>query len=228
MSTEALPELNVTLKEECQLYVQSGVFSCESASEKADKLGQALNDRYRCPENFFDFILGGQLSVNEGYFRFGENVTSYGRTCSGVPGPRAESCLYDMLGEVHIDNAKLRLPFNPTEIIDNLRMERYANIQGGWRSFESVLRKLYYLVRPLTNLFVRKEVQKFHARNWKKQPFPKWPVDTTVEDICSRLLLLSMEAKGVERIPFVWFWPDGASSCLMMTHDVETEAGRDY
>jgi len=53
-------------------------------------------------------------------------------------------------------------------------------------------------------------------------------VDTTVEDICDRLLLLSMEAKGVERVPFVWFWPDGASACLMMTHDVETEAGRDH
>jgi len=41
-------------------------------------------------------------------------------------------------------------------------------------------------------------------------------------------MLLSLEAKGVERIPFVWFWPNGARGCLTMTHDVETEAGRDF
>jgi hypothetical protein len=39
---------------------------------------------------------------------------------------------------------------------------------------------------------------------------------------------MSIDAKGVDKVPFVWFWPDGASSCVTMTHDVETEAGRDY
>ncbi len=229
MSTEALPELNVTLKEECQLYVQSGVFPCESASEYADKLSQALNDRYRCPENFFDFVLGGRLSTDEGYFRFGPNTTCYGRSCSGVRGPQAESSLYDAFRDILlVAGAKLRLPFDPTEIIDNLRLEHYANTRGNGSGFESVLRRLYYLLRPLTNLPVRKLVQKFHARNWRKLTFPKWPVDTSVEDISDRLLLLSMEAKGMERVPFIWFWPDGASACVIMTHDVETEAGRDH
>jgi hypothetical protein len=40
-------------------------------------------------------------------------------------------------------------------------------------------------------------------------------------------MLLSLEAKGIERVPFVWFWPAGARGCLTMTHDVETAAGRD-
>ena len=76
--------------------------------------------------------------------------------------------------------------------------------------------------------WVLRQVQKFRARNWKEQPFPKWPVDTTVENICERVLSMSIEAKGVDKVPFVWFWPDGANSCVTMTHDVETEAGRDY
>ena len=29
-------------------------------------------------------------------------------------------------------------------------------------------------------------------------------------------------------MPFVWFWPDGYSSCATITHDVETRVGRDY
>jgi hypothetical protein len=218
----------VDLREDCQLKVGTAAYSRESATEHADMLSRAVNNRYRCPENFFDFVLSGQLSSDEGYFRFGPNTTLYGRSCSGVREPQAESSLYDALGDVLVGDGKLRLPFDPTEIIDNLRLERYVNTRGLGNSFQNVLRRLYYLLRPLTSLPVRKQVQKFHARNWRKLPFPKWPVDTTVEDICERLLWLSMEAKGVERVPFVWFWPDGARACLMMTHDVETEAGRDY
>jgi hypothetical protein len=49
-----------------------------------------------------------------------------------------------------------------------------------------------------------------------------------VEDLCERLLLLSMQAQGIDEVPFIWFWPDGAQSCIVMTHDVETEKGRDF
>jgi hypothetical protein len=188
-------------------------------------LTQALNDRYRCPESFFDFVLCGQPSSDQGYFRFGSNTTCYGRSCSGARQPQAESPLDDVLGDVRFDDSKLRLPFDPTEIIDNLRLERYAPRMG--RRFRSVLRRLYYLLRPFTTRSVRRHAQRFHARNWRKRPFPRWPVDTTVEDICERLLFLSMEAKGLESVPFIWFWPDGAHGCLMMTHDVETQAGQD-
>jgi hypothetical protein len=41
-------------------------------------------------------------------------------------------------------------------------------------------------------------------------------------------MLLSLRASGVESIPFIWFWPDGATGCVSMTHDVETAAGRDF
>jgi hypothetical protein len=37
-----------------------------------------------------------------------------------------------------------------------------------------------------------------------------------------------MKVRGVEKVPFVWFWPDGMRGCLTMTHDVETAAGRDH
>jgi hypothetical protein len=37
-----------------------------------------------------------------------------------------------------------------------------------------------------------------------------------------------MRAAGLEKIPFIWFWPEGKPSCFIMTHDVETRAGRDF
>jgi hypothetical protein len=64
--------------------------------------------------------------------------------------------------------------------------------------------------------------------NWDAKSFPRWPVDTTVEAIFRKLILLSMQASGVDRFPFVWFWPDGAQSCVLMTHDVETKKGMDF
>ncbi len=228
MNTELLASLEINLERQRQLYMESDVFCCESAAEKVGMLSQALNDRYRCPKNFFDLVLNEQLSSDDGYFRFGPNTICYGRSCSGARRPRPESSLYDAMRDVIVDDGKLSLPFDPTETIDNLRLERYANARDMESRFEKFFRRLYYHLRPLTNLTVRKQIQKFHARNWEKQSFPNWPVDTTVEDICEKLLLMSMEAKGVNEVPFVWFWPDGASGCLTMTHDVETEAGRDH
>lgn len=37
-----------------------------------------------------------------------------------------------------------------------------------------------------------------------------------------------MQAKGVDRIPFIWFWPEGYSGCAIMTHDVETSSGLNF
>jgi hypothetical protein len=53
-------------------------------------------------------------------------------------------------------------------------------------------------------------------------------VDFTVDDLHEEFLRLLMEASGLKKVPFIWFWPEGKPSCLMMTHDVETLAGRDF
>jgi hypothetical protein len=229
MSTEMLPISGFGLKDQPdQSYVESKIFSCEEAVESSDRPSQALNDRYRCPENFFDLAVDEKLSSSEGYFRFGPNAICYGRSAVEVGETHVSSSLHDALGDTSIDNGKLRLPFDPTDILDNLRQERYAKREGMGSYFQNLLRRLYYLVRPLTTLSIRRQVQRFRTRNWKKLSFPQWPVDTTVENLCERLLLLSMHAQGVDRVPFVWFWPDGARGCLMMTHDVETETGKAF
>ena len=37
-----------------------------------------------------------------------------------------------------------------------------------------------------------------------------------------------LKAHAVDKIPFVWFWPNGFPSCAIMTHDVEALPGRDF
>jgi hypothetical protein len=208
-------------KEILGLFSKSNVSSYEGVGEQVGVLSQAVFDRYRCPESFLDFSLSGELSGGEGYFRFGSNVTCYGRSYPGT----GHSELEDVFERTTFLHGGIKLPFDPTEIIDNFRLERYANGVG---SGQEILRRLYYLIRPVTTLSLRKWVQQFYARNWSKRPFPHWPVDTTVESLCEKLMLLSLEAKGMDRVPFVWFWPSGAQGCVTMTHDVETEAGRNF
>ena len=96
---------------------------------------------------------------------------------------------------------RLYLPFDPAEVVDNLRLERYL---GGERDRIGFLRKLYYCVRPLPTLPPGVAFKNF-MRNWQKTVFPHWPLDTTVENLCEALLLLAMQARGVERVPFIWF-----------------------
>jgi hypothetical protein len=187
---------------------------------------QAVRDRYRCPEEFLDFRVGGELPSDPGYFQFGPETTCYGRSLKGVPQAGLKSSLCDALPNVLLDGTQVVLPFDPNEVIGNLRLERYPG--GRLAEYENVLKSIYYWVRPLTSLPLRKYIQRLRAAKWQKKRFPHWPVDTTVENICEDLLLLSLRANCMHPIPFIWFWPDGARGCISMTHDVETVAGRDF
>jgi len=227
MSTYPVPVRKVD-PDDSQFSVVSELSSSKGTVELRDVPSRALQERYRCPEGFLRFSLGGDLAENAGYFRFGPDVTAFGRSCSGRTEAQANSSLEDVLGKATVRDGAVVLPFAPDEIIENLRLERYIPNDGAGSQLQAFLRRLYYWVRPLTSLSTRRLVQKFHARNWGKEAFPNWPVDTTVENFCERLLLLALEAKGIDRVPFVWFWPKGAQACLTMTHDVETAAGRDF
>ena len=191
----------------------------------------AFLDHYRCPETFATFTLSGELSGDSGYFRFGPDAICFGRSSSGFRAGHATDELYDALTDVAADGAMLQLPFSPSEIVANLRYERYAsasNRNGKMLHGESALRKVYYLVRPLLTVSVRKHLQRIRLRDWNEIPFPGWPVDPTVERILEMLLILLLKAHAVDKIPFVWFWPNGFPSCAIMTHDVEALPGRDF
>ena len=207
------------------VHVEFELMSSPPPNEETS-LTQTVKDHYRCPEGFLDFRLSEDVSGDPGYFRFGPDATCYARTLKGAPRAQIDSDLCDTLPNVLLDGGHLVLPFDPNEVIDNLRLERYPESQLG--SSEKILKFIYYWLRPLTDRSLRKSIQKLRAANWQKRQFPQWPVDTTVESVCERLLLLSMQANSVDRIPFIWFWPDGARGCISMTHDVEALEGRNF
>jgi hypothetical protein len=141
-----------------------------------------------------------------------------------------EVFLESLLGSCNIDcgleGGRPAASFDPTEAVDNLRWERYAKASGA--SPGTLLRRLYYSARPLLPLPLRSRIQRLYLRGWDNISFPRWPLDDTVEQLLEASLLALMETAGLEEIPFVWFWPDGANSAAIVTHDVETASGRDF
>jgi hypothetical protein len=80
----------------------------------------------------------------------------------------------------------------------------------------------------LLPLGLRKYLHRIHLSDWKEIPFPHWPVDSTVDDLLKTVLAVLLKSNGLKEIPFIWFWPNGAEGCSIMTHDVEAEPGKQY
>lgn len=184
---------------------------------------------YRCPERYVQLKVGGTLSGESGYFSFGSDVVCFGQLCRDQPSPTPTEGLVNAMNHVVSEGGGTYLPFDASQVADNLRYERYAHAaENGSVTLDSVSHNLYYLIRPLLPVAVRKHLQKAWFTNWSKRHFPKWPVDSTVDRLFGRALLLSLKSQNLKQIPFIWFWPDGAPSCAIMTHDVETTVGRDF
>ncbi|MBV8205231.1 MAG: hypothetical protein JO041_00430 [Acidobacteria bacterium] len=168
------------------------------------------------------------LSSDSGFFEWSPRITCYGRSACGFRRNSASQPLYDVAHGPQSDGAgNARLPFDPAEVVHNLRHERYCG-PARRDAIKPALRRLYYGVRPFLPVGVRKHVQRLNASGWQAIPFPAWPVDFTVENLLESLLRLELEISGAASVPFVWFWPEGFSACVMLTHDVETAAGRDF
>ena len=124
-----------------------------------------------------------------------------------------------------------RLPEDPTAAIDYLRLERYQDEAGGEAAAPgsgSNLRRAYYMMRPLLPVALRKHMQRFTLRGWRDIPFPRWPVETAVEDLEDAVWAELLRITGSERLPFIWYWPEGRRMATVLTHDVETAEGRDF
>jgi hypothetical protein len=158
----------------------------EPVSASGMDTSAALVDYFRCPPGLVTLDTSSALKAAEGYFRF-----------TGLP---AE-------------------PFDLTAAVGNLREERYlghgALVTGGATS-STVVEWLYYCVRPLLPVRVRRHLQKIRLDGWERLTFPRWPVDTTVDDLMWEALLSGLLATADGRVPFFWFGADGARGWTMV------------
>jgi hypothetical protein len=189
-------------------------------------MNKSLSEYYCCSEQHVPLRLKGPLSERRGYFRFDNNIL-YGQI-SGAETVASPDNAEDVSADCLLDGGTVQLPFDATDVLNNLRYETYTSSSADWHPASSLVGRGYYFVRPLLPISIRRHLQKFRLNGWRHLRFPRWPVDCTVDNVMQHLLLLSLKASHLEEIPFVWFWPNGATSCAIMTHDVETTAGRDF
>lgn len=191
---------------------------------------QDLSEYYRFPSDSVGSISSENHAKESGFFQFGPAAICYGR-CGTIPTAKTACApLHDAANHVRLAGGEARVPFDPSEVIENLRKERYvpALSRRNGLVYHALVRRAYYGVREFLPILVRRHLQRIYLGDWRQPPLPHWPVDFTVETLHEDFLRLSMEAKGVRRVPFIWFWPEGAPNCLVMTHDVETAVGRDF
>ncbi len=191
-------------------------------------MNNSFLEYFRCPERYAHLTVGEQLSPHNGYFSFGQGNVCYGRFSGFGNGSEIEN-MPNVTEKITAEAGTVNLPFDVNEVVENLQREQYRSSDLSKKSIkQTLLSAAYYTVRPLLTVSVRKHLQRVHLKGWDQISFPKWPVDRTVNELFELLMVYELRAQAVDRIPFIWFWPEGAPSAAIMTHDVETTEGRDF
>ena len=184
-----------------------------------------ITDYFRCPQSFVDLGVKGHINGTKGFFRFGADAVCFGQA-AGDTRPVVNGHLFDASKAVGLSDNKVLLPFDASQVLDNLRYERYVGNGGNW--LETAWAKdAYYRLRPFLPVALRKHLQRAYLRGWETRTFPNWPLDRSADALFERIMAVVLQATGREKFPFIWFWPEGHKACGILTHDIETKAGRD-
>jgi glycosyltransferase involved in cell wall biosynthesis len=190
-----------------------------------------FSEHFRCPDSIAEIRTSDPSSGDTGYFRFGGDVVCYGQTNSGKPAVLVGETIHDALPAARLGDRKVSVPFDFDQVVQNLRCEFYAGYATEEETFFSphpTVRSLYYWARPLMPVGFRKILQRMNLQGRTKNPFPRWPVDRTVDGLFETLMSLVIRSRGNSPVPFIWFWPEGKQAAFILTHDVEDEAGKAF
>src|SRR5947208_477755 len=125
-----------------------------------------LSDYYGCHQESLDLGIAGPLKDLRGYFRFGQDVLFY-RQMGEYTCPTVNGHLFDASEHVCRHESAIYLPLDPAQVVNHLRYERYVDQLGQQRWIESEwIKKIYYMLRPLFPVSLRKHFQKVYLRGW--------------------------------------------------------------
>ena len=117
------------------------------------------------------------------------------------------------------------LPFDPGELMQSLWSERHQSLQPRTRAaVKATALRAYYLLRPAIPRRVQLGLRRSFAHVQARSSFPRWPIEDSLHDLYQWLFGVLVEVAG-SPVPWLDLWPNGHSWALVLTHDVETEAG---
>jgi hypothetical protein len=115
------------------------------------------------------------------------------------------------------------LPFNPNRVIRNYLAERYAGDAGGGPARRAAVR-VYYRLRPVMPRSLQIGLRRRFSAVQARTRFPRWPQEPGLHDFLRTLYTLVSTTTATE-LPWIAPWPSGYDWAVVLTHDVETEAG---
>lgn len=118
------------------------------------------------------------------------------------------------------------LPFDPAEVMQQFWSESYQQVGHSpiaLRGRAAAVRG-YYLVRPVLPRRLQLRLRRAYTQVQERASFPDWPAEESLHDLYRWLFGLLAGLAG-QPVPFIGEWPDGRSWALVLTHDVETDAG---
>ncbi|MEA2230074.1 MAG: hypothetical protein QOF04_3704 [Solirubrobacteraceae bacterium] len=103
---------------------------------------------------------------------------------------------------------------------DWYRTERYLGERPRPRKLAG-----YYAIKPLLPRSVQLALRRAYATRQRRRRFPAWPIEPVLVRLQHDAIRAELRRRGVARLPFVNFWPDGRRFAWILTHDVEGPAG---
>jgi hypothetical protein len=94
-------------------------------------MSRAITEYFHYPESYAGFALTGPLSEVSDSFRLGPDTICYRCISAGSPSKCASENLQDVWPECCLDGSEVRLPFDPAEVAENWRLERYGSRPEG-------------------------------------------------------------------------------------------------
>ena len=82
----------------------------------------------------------------------------------------------------------------------------------------------YYTVRPVLPRRLQIALRRLYSRVQGRTPFPRWPVEPSLDDLLDRVLAWATAVAG-RPVPWIAPWPAGHRWAMVLTHDVETDEG---
>lgn len=118
------------------------------------------------------------------------------------------------------------LPFDPAEVMQQFWSERYRQVGRSPMALKgrAALVRGYYLARPALPRRLQLGLRRAFTLAQDRASFPGWPVEDSLHSLYAWLFGLVAQLAG-RPVPFIDLWPEGRSWALVLTHDVETDAG---
>jgi hypothetical protein len=122
------------------------------------------------------------------------------------------------------ENGSTFLPFDPGEAMRTYWSEGYLDVDARLKGAKQLALRAYYRLRPAIPRRLQLAFRRRLSRVQGRSSFPGWPIEPALHDLYDVVFGWVSSTAG-EPVPWLAPWPDNHSWALVLTHDVETEAG---